>query len=180
MIDAALSHIASQLDGHLRRMLALPGPWVAVSPPEGQPGPGPTAPPAPLLLFLAGVQPDAPAGAAWRAEVGFPKPGTSRPRRWTLQVVCAVGAGGPAYPEALKLLSLVVQFLQDHPTASRSTASALGPPLDQLTVLVENLTPADQHHLWAIHNQGRHLPSVVCRVEVVGSFDEGGPPAVNP
>lgn len=180
MIDAAMAHLAAQLNAHLRGRLAVAEDLVAVHSVDELPGAGTSAWPAPVALFLAGVQVEGPAGAPSHGEAASPGLGLARLRRWTLRVVCAVSAGGPAYPEALKLLSLVIQYLQDHPVASRANSPALAPPLDQLTVLVEDLTPADLHHLWALHHGGRYLPSVVCRVALVGRFDEDPPPVVRP
>ena len=75
------------------------------------------------------------------------------------------------YPEALKILSKVVEFFQARPVFDHHNSPSLDRGIHKLVIDIENLSLSDQALLWGSLG-GRYLPSVLYRIRMV-AIDSG-------
>lgn len=75
------------------------------------------------------------------------------------------------YDQALKFLSLVLQFFQSHPTFTSDEFPALDPRIGKLNVELQSLTYEQLNQIWA-YIGGKHLPSIIYRVRLVVIQDQ--------
>ncbi|GAB3255564.1 Pvc16 family protein [Chitinimonas naiadis] len=168
MIDAAIGHLAGQLNQHLRRCFDLAEDIVVVSNLQEPDGAAVPAVGNKLVLFLNGIERDT---AAYRAQgQGTAAQPTrvvgSEPVFLNLMVMCAATFSGHSYPEALKFLSSAIAFFQSKPVLDHQNTPELDPRLERLILNIENLNSSEMHSLWTIHG-GRYMPSVLYRVRMV-------------
>jgi hypothetical protein len=169
VIDAAISHLAQQLNEYLRRRHGLDDDIVAVS---NIVEPGGTAAPHTvnrLVICLANIEKDS------MAQQGLPHPAMQagrlavygKPLFLNLYVVVAATFGDKHYPEALVFLSSAIEFFQRHPVFDRQSTPGLDGRIEKLLVDIENLDTAALSNLWGMMG-GRYLPSVYYKVRMVG------------
>jgi hypothetical protein len=172
MIDAALAHIAGQLNQALRRWFGVAEDMVAVSNLVEPDGSVATNVANKLVVMLVNIERETAMGrepgraGGWgRIVVG------SAPAHLNLSVMVAANFGGNNYPEALKLISAVVAFFQGRPVLDHANTPELDGGIDRLTLEIENLDTAALSNLWSVLG-GKYLPSVLYKVRMV-SVDPG-------
>lgn len=174
MIDAAIGHLAGQLNQHFRRCFALAEDMVVVSNLQEPGGGVVSAVGNKLVLFVSGIERDT---AAHRARGQGTSGQSSRvlgaePVFLNLLVMCAATFSGSSYPEGLKFLSGAIAFFQSKPVLDHQNTPELDGRLERLVLNIENLSSSEMHSLWSIHG-GRYLPSVLYRVRMVCLDGEG-------
>lgn len=168
MIDAALSHLAGQLNEHLRRRFQVDEDLAVLSNLHELNGSLVPLVANKLVLFLAGVERDSMAHRVGPAVGLNPAPVLQSPAPvyLNLLVMCAANFSGSNYPEALKFLSGAISFFQSHPVLDHQNSPGMHAGLERLILNIENLSSSEMHSLWGIHS-GRYLPSVLYRVRMV-------------
>ena len=173
MIAAAVTHIAGQLNQHLRRTFESSEEVVVVSNLLEQDGTLATNVNNRVVVFLVNVEKDATAqrmpnverqGADGRV-VSYP------PIFLNLYVMVAAHFGAGNYAEALKFLSAAVGFFQGRPIFDHANSPDLDPRVERLVLDIENLSVHDLSNLWGVLS-GHYLPSVLYKVRMV-AFDSG-------
>jgi hypothetical protein len=168
MIDTAISHIANQLNQHLRASYDLAEDIVVVSNITEQDGTVGSHADNKLLLFLVNIEKDAtahsqsggPTGRSDRANLGFP------PVFLNLYLMFAGNFGGSNYMEALKFISNTISFFQRRPVFDHQVTPDLDPQIEKLTMQIENLDVRDLSNLWGVLS-GKYLPSVLYKVRII-------------
>ncbi|WP_393940342.1 Pvc16 family protein [Piscinibacter sakaiensis] len=126
-----------------------------------------------VVVFLVGIEANDNSRQVMDAETGgFARRGSSSPAKWNLLVMFAANFDGNNYPEALKLLSSTIQFIEECPVLNRDNAPSLDPQVGKLLLSIQNMPVPEVASLWNMHNNGRYLPSVLCRVQVLGYMSE--------
>lgn len=173
MIDAAVSHIANQLNQYLRTNFELTEDIVVVSNITEQDGTVGTHTDNKLLLFLVNIEKDTlpqqqngnNSGRIDRANVGFP------PVHLNLYLMFAGNFGGNNYMEALKFISHTISFFQRRPLFDHQITPDLDPQIEKLTMQIENMDLRDLSNLWGVLS-GKYLPSVLYKARII-SFQTG-------
>lgn len=172
MIDAAISHIAGQLNQYLKSVFELSEDVVVISNILEQDGNVASHINNKLVVFLVNIERDTspqrqsngmPGGE--RAVVGFP------PIYLNLYLMFAGHFSGKNYPEALKFVSNTIAFFQGHPVFDHHNSPDLDRRIDKLVLDIENLNLKDLGSLWGALS-GKYLPSVLYKIRMV-SVDAG-------
>lgn len=93
-------------------------------------------------------------------------PGMAPPVRVSLHIVFAANFPDPNYREALRFISLVLEFFQGHGTFDRSNAPGLPPGLDKLTFELADLDYQEMNNLWSLIG-AKYIPSLVYKVRML-------------
>lgn len=168
MIQAALSHLANQLNAYLKRTNNLTEDIVVVSSlieSDGSVAPHTNNK---LVLLLTNIEKDTvpqsntsrAAGFDGRALIG------SRSVHLNLSVILAANFSGSNYAEALKFISKAIAFFQMQPVFDKHSSPDLDSRIDKLVLDIENLNIQDLSNLWGLLG-GKYLPSVYYRVRMV-------------
>lgn len=168
MIDAALGHIAGQLNQHFRRSFQVPEDLVVLSNLHEQSGAQAPAVNNKLVLFLCGIERDTAAHRMpERGDVRQPTTLQRNPPIFlNLMVICAANFSGGNYTEALKFLSSAIAYFQSMPMFDHHNSRDMDTRLERLVLNIENLNNNEMNSLWSIHG-GHYLPSVLYRVRMV-------------
>jgi hypothetical protein len=168
MIEAALRLIANELDQHLRvQSPGGAGLVVLTDLTDAQGAPLPDVANK-LALFLVNIErEDVPTRALRRIDVGEDRTAAAQPPvHLSLLIMIAANFSGSTYNEALKLIATTIGFFQGRPVLNRLNTPALDPGIDQLSLEIENLSPADLSNLWGVLG-GRYRPSVLYRLRLI-------------
>jgi Pvc16 N-terminal domain len=167
MIDAALGHVASQLNQSLKRSQLGGEDWVVLSnlaEPDGSATPHAQNK---LAVYLVNIERETlpyrespRGGGSERISIA------NAPVYLNLFVMFAANFGGTHYGEALKLISSTIAFFQAHPSFDRHGSPGLDSRIDRLTLEIENLSLSDLSNLWSI-SSGKYVPSVLYRMRMV-------------
>ena len=168
MIQAAINHLAIQLNAYLRRTNNLSEDIVVVSSliePDGSVAPHTNNK---LVILLTNIEKDTmPQRSAaharsfdGRAIVG------SQSLHLNLYIMLAANFSGNNYAEALKFISKSINFFQSQPIFNRQVTPDLDPRIDKLVLDIENLKIQDLNSMWGLLG-GKYLPSVFYRVRMV-------------
>lgn len=168
MIQAALSHLANQLNAYLKRTNNLTEDIVVVSSLIESDGSAAPHTNNKLVLLLTNIEKDTvpqsntsrAAGFDGRALVG------SRSVYLNLSVMLAANFSGSNYAEALKFISKAIAFFQMQPVFDKQSSPDLDSRIDKLVLDIENLNIQDLSNLWGLLG-GKYLPSVYYRVRMV-------------
>lgn len=168
MIQAALSHLANQLNAYLKRTNNLTEDIVVVSSLIESDGSSAPHTNNKLVLLLTNIEKDTvpqsnasrAAGFDGRALVG------SRSVYLNLSVMLAANFSGSNYAEALKFISKAIAFFQMQPVFDKHSSPDLDSRIDKLVLDIENLNIQDLSNLWGLLG-GKYLPSVYYRVRMV-------------
>lgn len=163
MIHAALHCLASQLNEFIGRTLTTTEEVVVVSNllgPDGGVAPNVSNK---LVLFLTSIERDTVARAVEQPGRGFA--GTA-PLFLNIYVMVAANFTGQHYPDALRLISLVIGFFHEHAVFDRFSDPDLDKSVDKLVIDIENTSPQVMSNIWGVLG-GRYLPSVLYRVRVI-------------
>ena len=169
MIDTAISHIATELNQHLKRSFDLNEDVVVVSNILEQDGTVGTHVNNKIIVSLVNIEKDsvpfvqqnlANAGGANRSVV------TAPPIFFNLYLMFASYFSGNNYQEGLKFISNTISFFQSHAVFDQQNSPALDRNINKLILDVENLSMNDLSSLWGMLS-GKYLPSVLYKVRMV-------------
>ena len=168
MIDAALAHIAGQLNLALRRAQGgVQEDMVVLANPVDLQGRVADNVSNKLMLFLVNIERET---LAYRDSSRGAGPGRdvvgSTPAHLNLSVMCAAHFEGANYAESLKRIANAIAFFQGRPVFNHQNTPDLDPRINKLTLEIENLDTASLSHLWGVLG-GRYLPSVLYKVRMV-------------
>ncbi len=171
MIDAAIGHIASELNQHIRRTYSLNEDMVVVSNLLEQDGSVSVHVNNKLVIFLVNIEkdtvPQQPAHMA-RADGGRSVV-SSAPLYLNLYVMVAGNFSGSNYTEGLKFISTAISFFQRQPMLDQHNTPALDKRIDRLMLDIENQGMHNLSGLWGMLS-GKYLPSVLYKIRMV-TFD---------
>jgi len=173
MIDAAIGHIATELNQYIRRSFSLNEDMVVVSNLLEQDGTVSVHVNNKLALFLVNIEKD----TTPQQQTQFSRPGAERhvesvqPLHLNLYLMIAGNFSGSNYSEGLKFVSAAVSFFQRQPVMDRSSTPALDSRIERLALDVENMSMQDLSSMWGMLS-GKYLPSVLYKVRMV-TFDAG-------
>lgn len=168
MIQAAINHLATQLNAYLKRTNNLTEDIVVVSSLVESDGNVAANTNNKLVLLLTNIEKDSvPQANATRA-TGFDGRALvgSRSLYLNLYVMLAANFSGSNYPEALKFISKAIAFFQMQPVFDKQSTPDLDSRIDKLVLDIENLNIQDLSNLWGLLG-GKYLPSVYYRVRMV-------------
>ncbi len=171
VINAAISHLANQLNQFLKRSFGLTEDIVTVSnivEPDGSIAPNVNNK---LVMLLTNIErdtvpfrkPSSNASGNARSPISVP------PLYLNLYVMVAANFSGKNYPEALKLISNTISFFQRQPVFDRNSTPDLDQRIEKLILDMENLKIQDLSNVWGLLG-GKYLPSVLYKVRMV-TFD---------
>ncbi|MBC3917255.1 DUF4255 domain-containing protein [Undibacterium sp. CY18W] len=168
MINAAISHLAGQLNQHFRNNYHSVEDLVVVS--NLVELDGSVAPHASnkLVLMLVNIEKD-----TLPYRTGLPQRSNderllvhSTPLYLNLYLMMAANFGGGNYAEALKTISNAVSFFQQHAVFDQHNSPGLDTRIEKLILDIENLKIPDLNNLWSLLG-GRYLPSVFYKVRMI-------------
>lgn len=168
MIQAAINHLATQLNAYLKRTNNLTEDIVVVSSlvePDGSVAPHVNNK---LVLLLTNIEKDSVPQSKvsrvhsfdGRALVG------SKTLYLNLYVMVAANFSGANYAEALKFISRATGFFQLQPVFDRHSSPEMDSRIEKLVLDIENLNIQDLSNLWGLLG-GKYLPSVYYRVRMI-------------
>ena len=169
MIDAAINHIATNVNQHLMRTFGLNEDVVVVSNILEQDGTVATHVNNKIVVSLVNIEeesvlrnsrtPPSRQGAGRMVE-------TSPPIYVNLYLMFASYFSGSNYQEGLKFISNTIFYLQGQSVFNQHNSPGLDSALDKLTVEIHNLDITDLSNLWGVLS-GKYLPSVLYKVRMV-------------
>jgi hypothetical protein len=171
VIDAAMGHIANQLNQSLKRMFRVGEDLVIISHIHEQDGSVASHVANKLLMFLTNIETETLAyRSSEHAHVGAQRMAVnSAPVYLNLLVMFAANFSAGNYPEALKFISGTIGFFQRRPVLDHHNSPGLDSRIDRLALEIQNLSTADLSNLWGILG-GKYMPSVLYRVRMI-TFD---------
>jgi hypothetical protein len=93
-------------------------------------------------------------------------PGVAPPVRVGLHIVFAANFPDPNYREALRFISLILEFFQGKGTFDRSNVPSLPAGLEKLTFDLMDLDYSEMNNLWSLIG-AKYLPSLVYKVRML-------------
>ena len=93
-------------------------------------------------------------------------PGVAPPIRVGLHIVFAANFPDPNYREALRFISLILEFFQGKGTFDRSNVPSLPAGLDKLNFDLQDLDYTEMNNLWSLIG-AKYLPSLVYKVRLL-------------
>lgn len=171
MIYAAIGHVTSQLNQHLKRSFGLNEDIVVVSNIIEQDGSLSVNVTNRIVACLINVEKDTAAGGRATAATHTSQPTclTHPPVHINLYLLFAGNFNGKNYMEALKFLSNTISYFQRNPIFTSSNSPELDPRISKLALDIENLNIKDLSSLWSVLS-GKYLPSVLYKIRMV-TFD---------
>ncbi len=173
MIDAAIGHVATELNQYIRRTFSLSEDMVVISNLLEQDGALSVQVNNKLALFLVNIEKDT---TPQQVAPSF-RPGAERlvestpPLHLNLYLVIAGNFSGSNYTEGLKFISAAVSFFQRQPMMDQNTTPGLDRRIARLMFDIENTSMQDLSSMWGMLS-GKYLPSVLYKVRMV-TFDAG-------
>lgn len=173
MIDAAISHIISQLNQFLGRRFDLAEDIVVLSNLVEQDGSVPPHIDNKLVAFLVNIEKDSTPHRHGNGNAvgGDHAVKTYPPIYLNLYLMFAGHFSGNNYLESLKFISETISFFQRRPVFDHQNSPDLDDRIDKLILAIENLPMHDLSTLWGSLS-GKYLPSILYKVRVV-AFDAG-------
>jgi hypothetical protein len=168
MIDAAIDHVASELNQYLKRVFDSNEDVVVVSNILEQDGTVATHINNKIVVSLVNIEKDS---LAYRqqnvASIGSARTVvTNPPTYFNLYLMFASYFSGNNYQEGLKFLSNTISFFQAQDVFDQQNSPGLNRQISKLILDVENLNMTDLSNLWGILS-GKYLPSVLYKVRMV-------------
>lgn len=168
MIDAAITHIAGELNQYLKRSFDLTEDLVVISNILEQDGSVATHVNNKIVVSLVNIEKDSvPYRHKGPVNAGANRFTVSSPpvffNLYLLFASCFVGSN---YREGLKFISNTIGFFQSQPVFDRHNTPGLDRGIDKLILDVENLNMHDLSGLWGMLS-GRYLPSIMYKVRMV-------------
>jgi hypothetical protein len=173
LIQAAINHLATQLNAYLKRTNNLTEDIVVVSNLVESDGSAAPHTNNKLILLLTNIEKDSvpqsntarASGFNSRALVG------SSSVHVNLYVMLAANFSSSNYAEALKFISKAIAFFQMQPVFDKQSTPDLDSRIDKLVLDIENLNIQDLSNLWGLLG-GKYLPSVYYRVRMVSIYPD--------
>ena len=168
MINAAISHLAAQLNQQFKNNFQLIEDVVLVS--SLMELDGSVTPNAnnKLVLTLVNIEKDTMpvhTGAAARSrDDRFLQ--YAPPLYLNLYLMMSANFGAGNYTEALKYISQAIGFFQQRPVFDQHNSPGLDKRIDKLVLDIENLAIPDLNNLWSLMG-GRYLPSMFYKVRMI-------------
>jgi hypothetical protein len=168
MIDAAINHIATNVNQHLMRAFGLNEDVVVVSNILEQDGTVATHVNNKIVVSLVNIEKEnvplnnvghAPA-TAMRRTVSNP------PIHVNLYLMFASYFSGSNYQEGLKFISNTIHYLQGQSVFDQHNSPELDRNISKLVMDMHNLDITDLSNLWGVLS-GKYLPSVLYKVRMV-------------
>ncbi|ALP53859.1 hypothetical protein Tel_12335 [Candidatus Tenderia electrophaga] len=172
MIDTAISHIASELNQHLKRSFDLSEDVVVVSNLLEQDGS--VAPHAnnKIVVSLVNIEKDSvPFQQQNFASGGGRSIVASPPLYFNLYLMFASYFSGSNYQEGLKFISKTISYFQGQGVFDQHNSPGLDTKINKLILDIENLDMQNLSSLWGMLS-GKYLPSVLYKVRMV-TYDSG-------
>ncbi len=168
MIDAAISHIATQLNQHLMRTYGLNEDVVVVSNILEQDGAVATHVNNKIVVSLVNIEKDSvPYRQQNASSVGAARSVvTNPPIYFNLYLMFASYFSGNNYQEGLKFISNTISYFQSQAVFDQQNSPGMNKNINKLILDVENLSMNDLSNLWGILS-GKYLPSVLYKVRMV-------------
>ncbi|WMW80501.1 DUF4255 domain-containing protein [Undibacterium cyanobacteriorum] len=168
MINAAISHLANQLNQQFRNNFHLMEDVAVVSnlvELDGTPAPNANNK---LVLTLVNIEKDTmphrPGNG--RRSVADAFLVQSSPLYLNLYVMLSANFGADNYPGALRTLSQAISFFQQQAVFDRQNSPGLDSRIDKLILDMENLKIPDLNNLWSLMG-GKYLPSAFYKVRMI-------------
>jgi hypothetical protein len=168
VIQAAIQHLATQLNAHLKRTNNLTEDIVVVSSLVEADGSPSAHANNKLLLLLTNIEKDTTPKRASSRSLSFDGRAlqSAQPLYLNLYILLAANYSGPNYAEALKFISRAIGFFQIHSSFDRQGSPDLDRRIERLVLDIENLSIQDLSNLWGLFG-GKYLPSVYYRVRMI-------------
>lgn len=168
MIDAAINHIATELNQHLKRTFGLNEDVVVVSNILEQDGSVATHVNDKIVVSLVNIEKDSvPFRQQNVTSVGATRTVvTNPPIYFNLYLIFASYFSGNNYQEGLKFISNTISYFQGQAVFDQQNSPGLNRNINKLILDVENLNMNDLSNLWGILS-GKYLPSVLYKVRMV-------------
>ena len=168
MIDAAITHIAGELNQHLKRSFGLTEDLVVISNILEQDGSVASLVNNKIVVSLVNIEKDSlPYRQKAALNVGSNRIASKSPpvffNLYLLFASCFVGSN---YREGLKFISNTIGFFQNQPVFDRHNTPGLDKGIDKLMLDIENLSMHDLSGLWGMLS-GKYLPSIMYKVRMV-------------
>ena len=168
MINAAISHLAVQLNQQLRNNFQLVEDVAVVSNLVELDGSVAPAAGNKLVLTLVNIEKDTlpsrpQTGARGRDDRMLQ---TSAPLFVNIYVMLSANFSGGNYTEGLKYISHAIAFFQQRPMFDQLGSPGLDARIDRLILDIENLPVAELNNLWSLLG-GRYLPSMYYKVRML-------------
>ena len=168
MIDAAINHIATNVNQQLMRTFGLNEDVVVVSNVVEQDGTVATHVNNKIVLSLVNIekenaamaQQSASASSGMRAIVSNP------PIHFNLYLMFASYFSGSNYQEGLKFISQAISYFQGQSVFDQNNSPGLDRNINKLVMDIYNLDITDLSNLWGVLS-GKYLPSVLYKVRMV-------------
>jgi hypothetical protein len=168
MIDAAISHIAGELNQYLKRSFDLTEDLVVISNILEQDGSVGSHVNNKIVVSLVNIEKDSlPHRQKAAVHLSASRiPSNSPPVFFNLYLLFASCFVGSNYREGLKFISNTIGFFQTQPVFDRQNTPGLDRGIDRLILDIENLSMHDLSGLWGMLS-GRYLPSIMYKVRMV-------------
>jgi len=168
MIDAAINHIATELNQQLKRVFGLNEDVVVVSNILEQDGTVATHVNNKIVVSLVNIEKDSvPFRQQNVASIGATRNVvTSPPIYFNIYLMFASYFSGNNYQEGLKFISSTISYFQAQDVFDQQNSPGLNRNINKLILDVENLNMTDLSNLWGILS-GKYLPSVLYKVRMV-------------
>lgn len=168
MIDAAITHIAGELNQYLKRSFDLTEDLVVISNILEQDGSVSTHVNNKIVVSLVNIEKDSvPYRQKSAVNVGANRTlSTAQPVYFNLYLLFASCFAGNNYREGLKFISNTIAFFQGQPVFDRHNTPGLDRNIDKLILDIENLNMHDLSGMWGMLS-GRYLPSIMYKVRMV-------------
>jgi hypothetical protein len=168
MIDAAITHIAGELNQYLKRSFDLTEDLVVISNILEQDGSVASHVNNKIVVSLVNIEKDTlPYRQKSPVSVSSTRiPSNSPPVFFNLYLLFASCFVGSNYREGLKFISNTIGFFQTQPIFDRQNTPGLDKGIDKLILDIENLSMHDMSGLWGMLS-GRYLPSIMYKVRMV-------------
>ncbi|SFA98956.1 Protein of unknown function [Collimonas sp. OK607] len=168
MINAAVSHLAVQLNQSLKQTYALTEDIVLMSglvDADGHAAPNTNNK---LVVFLTNLEKDTvPYRQQTSSAAGASRTVVSNaPLYLNLYVMIAANFSGANYSEALKLISGAIAYFQRFPVFDHQVTPELDPRIEKLVLDIENLKIHELSNIWTLLGS-KYLPSVLYKVRMV-------------
>jgi len=168
MIDAAINHIANNVNQQLMRTFGLNEDVVVVSNILEQDGTVATHVNNKIVVSLVNIekenvplnQPRVAAASGTRTVI------TNPPIHFNLYLMFASYFSGSNYQEGLKFISNTISYLQGQSMFDQHNSPGLDRNINKLVMDIQNLDMNDLSNLWGILS-GKYLPSVLYKVRMV-------------
>lgn len=168
MINAAISHLAFQLNQHFKNNFQLVEDVVVVSNLVELDGSVAAAANNKLVLTLVNIEKDSLPHRPGNSPRGRDDRllQTSAPLFVNLYVMLSANFGAGNYTEALKYISHAIAFFQQRSVFDQVGSPGLDERIERLVLDIENLPVPELNNLWGLLG-GRYLPSMFYKVRMI-------------